>query len=591
MLLRRRFTARATILLGAAGLAVFTIGTGCGDDASTSAGGGGATSSTGGGGAATGGAASTGGSGSGASGTGGATSTGGGGTGGAGGSGTGGTGSGGSTGTGGGGGGCQTTTGGDLLSVGDADKLLLKGTIVSPTTSFVGEVLIVGSTITCVAASCSASPGAATASVVDTHGVILPGLVDAHNHVLYDVFDEDDWSPPANNTYEDHNDWTNDPVYNDVVDAKQYLNGQTYKNGIPSPIDLSCELDKYGELKGLIAGTTSMQGQHGTDRSCFQSLVHTLSTSASISRLPMADKMQVSALTLPSNAVADGVCSNYADGSTLTFAVHLGEGKIGSPSQNELDGMALLPTSPTAPNMPGCLMVPETTLIHADAFDDPQLAQIGQIGMSIVASVHVQAVLYGHGTDYTVVTDIPLARSHGINIGLGPDWSLGGSVNMLEEMRWVDLVDASLWGDVLTPKDIVEMATIGGAKAMHLDSMIGSLAVGKVADVVVIRGDTANPYDAILAATPDEVMMTIINGKVLYGDTNLQQLGPASPGCETLDVCCGSKFLCVAEPGGTVSNKLGQTFVEIRTALEDGLTNAPAPYPNFMPLAPLFTCQ
>ena len=66
--------------------------------------------------------------------------------------------------------------------------------------SFEGEVLIVGDTIACVAPSCAGDPAAADATVVETNGIIFPGLIDTHNHILFDIFDETDWAPDAGST-------------------------------------------------------------------------------------------------------------------------------------------------------------------------------------------------------------------------------------------------------------------------------------------------------------------------------------------------------------------------------------------------------
>src|SRR5580765_5156968 len=73
--------------------------------------------------------------------------------------------------------------------------LMLVGTIVTPDTVIDGEVLVIGQTITCadVASVCDANPDAAHAVYVQTNGVIAPGLIDTHNHVLFDIFDGDDW--------------------------------------------------------------------------------------------------------------------------------------------------------------------------------------------------------------------------------------------------------------------------------------------------------------------------------------------------------------------------------------------------------------
>ena len=71
-------------------------------------------------------------------------------------------------------------------------------------------------------------------------------------------------------------------------------------------------------------------------------------------------------------------------------------------------------------------------------------------------------------------------------------------------------------------------------------------------------------------------------------------LGLPSPGCEDLDVCTGSKFVCVAEAGGTASNKLGQTYAEITSALSSAMQSYDdlnLTQWNFAPIAPLVKCQ
>ena len=40
-----------------------------------------------------------------------------------------------------------------------------------------------------------------------TNGIIFPGLIDARNHVQYDIFDETDWAPEANDHFTNHYQW------------------------------------------------------------------------------------------------------------------------------------------------------------------------------------------------------------------------------------------------------------------------------------------------------------------------------------------------------------------------------------------------
>src|SRR5712671_1060713 len=67
--------------------------------------------------------------------------------------------------------------------------LMLTGTHVTPDVVVEGEVLVIGQVIVCadVVSVCDAKPGAAHVIRIDTNGVIAPGLIDTHNHVLFDI--------------------------------------------------------------------------------------------------------------------------------------------------------------------------------------------------------------------------------------------------------------------------------------------------------------------------------------------------------------------------------------------------------------------
>ena len=451
--------------------------------------------------------------------------------------------------------------------------IVLRGTIVTPDTFFVGEVRIDGDVIKCVGVSCTV-PGA---QVVETHGIIFPGLVDAHNHILFDVFDESDWTPPK--VYSNHNQWTSDPRYHAMVDAKQWMNGEG-----ASTEDLGCEMDKYGELKGLVAGTTSILGAaNSANRACYGSLARTIDQSPNDLG---SDKMQVATL-FPSTSTADGVCSNFADGSTDSYVIHVGEG-VDATALAEFGKLGTVSTTD------GCLYDHRTTIVHGTALGAPQLTQMATSGMSLVWSPRSNVFLYGAGTDMTKTTDVPLALSLGVNVALAPDWSIGGSQNLLDELRFADQVDAARWGDTLTPQRLVQMVTTNAAHALGLDAVIGSIGVGKKADLLVISGNASAPYDALLATRPANVEMTIVGGTILYGDTEFESLAPRTPGCEHIDVGGVTKFACVAESASTSTNKLGQTYSDIQSALANGLSTYDGlglTQWTFSPVAPLVKCE
>lgn len=476
------------------------------------------------------------------------------------------------------GGACSPSAAPVVTKVGVAGKVLLKGTVVTADTFFVGEVLVEGDTITCAAASCSASAGAATASIVETNGIIMPGLIDTHNHILFDIFDETDWAPIK--AYANHNQWPGEARYSAMVDAKQWLNSEAGPTPRPG---IGCEMDKYGELKGLVAGTTSIAGSaNPANKACYGSLAR------SIDQTPNdlgSDKVQAATL-FPTTASADGVCANFTDGSTTAYLVHIAEG-IDATSLKEFADLGTVTTTD------GCLYAPQTTIVHGTALGTAQLDTMASKGMKLTWSPRSNVFLYGTGTDLTKTTNIPYALSKGINVAIAPDWSMGGSQNMLDELRFADRVDNSVWGNILTPKMLFQMATINAAKNVALDGVIGSIAVGKKADLMVIGGTGCSPYDALLASTPKDVRLTMVGGVALYGDPALKGIAPATPACETIDVCAASKFVCVAEAGGDATNKFGQTLAEIKAAIDKGLTDYDAlaltAY-KFSPVTPLVRC-
>lgn len=470
------------------------------------------------------------------------------------------------------------------VTPGAPDHFLLIGTIVTPDQVIDGQLLVEGQTITCVAAgdACSMQPGAAGATVLDTHGIIAPGMIDTHNHILFDVFDEDDWKPSQ--VYTNHNQWTSEARYAAMLDVKQCLVNDsqgkpTWCANTPygtAAGSLRCEFDKFGELKALVAGTTSVVGLPGTSSACFGSIARSIDVSQNGLG---TDKIQTSATFPPSKTSADGVCGNFASGNTAAYLIHCGEGTDAS-ALNEFATLSSVTTTA------GCLLAPQTTITHGTAFGATEFASMAQHGMKLTWSPASNVSLYGQ------TADIPMALAAGVTVALAPDWSMGGSQNLLDEMRFADGWDNAHFGDRLAASDLLAMTTSNAASALGLGDKLGRIAVGYTADLAVYTGDTTKPYDAVLAATPKQVELVMVGGVVLYGDAALVAAGPAQPPCETLDVCGTPKFLCIAT--SDTANKLNQTYADIKSALDKALTDADAQTPgdgyNFAPLTPLVKC-
>jgi cytosine/adenosine deaminase-related metal-dependent hydrolase len=449
-----------------------------------------------------------------------------------------------------------------IVSQGSNTRFLLKGTILLPSGPLQGELLIDGNAIACVGASCANAPAASGATVIETNGIVAPGMLDGHNHILFDIFDETDWTPDPMTAigkpgYDNHDQWPNEPKYKALVDTKQYLNGEG------SAVDFGCEMLKFGETKALVAGTTSVVGAPGgAARNCFGSVARSLDINKN--DLPV-DRMQTATI-FPSTTSADGVCTNFSDGDTNAYVIHIAEG-VDDKSRAEFDKLLTISTTD------GCLYDPRTTIVHGTALDQGRLVTAANEGMNLIWSPRSNVFLYGGGTDFSKTTDIPAALGLGIEVAIAPDWSLGGSQNLLDELRFADQVDNAEWNDLLSPRDLFEMATIHSANVLGVSEYLGSLEEGKRADVVVYLPVANDPYDAILASTPREVALVFVDGRLLYGDKGFEAVAPDNAICESFDGCCREKTLCIAETGGAAADRFDQTLTQIISILNQALSD------------------
>ncbi len=124
------------------------------------------------------------------------------------------------------------------------------------------------------------------------------------------------------------------------------------------------------------------------------------------------------------------------------------------------------------------------------------------------------------------VAPVVAMRAAGVNVGLGTDGPAGSNNNldMVEEMASAARLQKVSRGDpkALSARDVLEMATIAGARVLGLDDKIGSLEAGKRADVVIIdlQQPKVQPVYAVesaivYAASGSSVSTTICNGRIL----------------------------------------------------------------------------
>jgi len=122
----------------------------------------------------------------------------------------------------------------------------------------------------------------------------------------------------------------------------------------------------------------------------------------------------------------------------------------------------------------------------------------------------------------------------GIRVGLGTDGpGSNNTLDMLQDMKFAALLQKLKYMDPrsLPAKSVVRMATRGGAEALNLDHLIGSIEVGKKADIIII--DTRkvryqpirDPYTALAyCSSGSDVRDVIVNGKIVVRNGELQTI-------------------------------------------------------------------
>ena len=150
------------------------------------------------------------------------------------------------------------------------------------------------------------------------------------------------------------------------------------------------------------------------------------------------------------------------------------------------------------------------------------------------------------GVAHNMVSNIKSAKgvspavkmlSQGIRVGLGTDGPMSGNtLDLIGQLGYVAKVQKLENHDrnVMPAIDVVEMATRGGARALHMEERIGSLETGKLADVIIIDRDATNMipfYDVystlVYAAGAKDVRTTIVHGRVVMEDRKIVTLDTA----------------------------------------------------------------
>lgn len=380
--------------------------------------------------------------------------------------------------------------------------------------------------------------GFSSAPVIDTGATIYPGLIDLHNHFAYNIHEL--WKVPG--SFENRTQWQRD---------KSYRRGVNQATGLLAKVAVYAKaMARFVEVKAVMGGTTSGQGIRMKVQG-FAGLAKGVMRNIEIT----GDSRLQEAATLVPDLNANNASQVERFRRSLTnnhaFLYHLSEGTNSAARQRFLD---LKDNNLVGSNLVG---------IHSLGLQPQDLAFLASKGGKAVWSPFSNLLLYGKTLDLNKV------NATGMKVSLGSDWSPTGGKNLLEELkvaRWVSKDQ----GGILSDERLVRMVTNIPAETLGWDSVLGSLRDGALADVLVIRGTSSDPYTQLINALERDIALVVIHGVPRYGDTALMNklTAPASLEKATVDGKSKRLFLdTVASPVNGLS--LSTAIKQLKEAMSD----------------------
>lgn len=388
---------------------------------------------------------------------------------------------------------------------------LLRGTVISGDAVVCdGEVLVDRSTglIECVGEDCAGHPAASEAAVICAD-VVLPGLIDPHNHMSYNTLPR--WRHREHFRHRD--DWRG-PLGDDMYDARPTRRSSAAR---------------YAELRLLFAGTTSVH--KAEDNRASHGLVRNLDRDEDAHGLPYGhDDFTECVFPLV------GSCDDHPGVRTPArrYVAHVAEG-TNERARAEFDAFVT-----------DGQLGPKTTIVHCTACGPDEFTRMRAAGAALVWSPQSNLDLYGQ------TTDVATAVNMGVTVALGPDWTPSGTMSPLAELKCAQAVSDEYLGGRLDDRTLVRMATDRAAAAMGVDDLIGRLEPGMRADVLALTGvDRTTPYRAVIGAEATAVAAVFIDGVAWYGDAAaLDASIERNALCDTIDICGAEKRLCIRDEAG-----------------------------------------
>ena len=383
---------------------------------------------------------------------------------------------------------------------------------------------------------------------LETGGTVLPGLIELHNHLAYNALPL--WNVPQ--TYTNRDQWGNTPAYHQLVTAPMKTIGEA--------TELLPALVRYVECKALVGGVTTSQGialfSAPGVRRYYRGIVRNVEETG--------DKLLPEAGSRIADVDASDPQAFLAEIEKKTcFLLHLSEGTDDA-AHKHFEALQL-PGNKWA-------IAPSLAGIHCVALTAADFEVMAANSASMVWSPFSNLLLYGQTANVAGAVAAGTAGNP-FKIGVGSDWSPSGSRSLFGELK-VARVYSQNNANVLSDEQIVRLATTAGAEILGWDKTVGSLEVGKRADLVVIAGQNdATPLTPLFEGDERTVQLVAINGTLRYGTPAV--MAADGPGLETLAVGGETRVLYLAQATED-PDVAALSYADAQAKLADALQNIKA---------------
>lgn len=285
--------------------------------------------------------------------------------------------------------------------------------------------------------------------------LLLPGLINAHDHLEFNLFPR-----LSDRLYNNAREWASDVYRPSQPPVREHL-------AVPKPVRLH-----WGGLRNLLSGVTTVAHHNPFEEDVFDDLFPV----RVLRRFAWAHSLDFS---------PDLIARHRGTPAYWPFILHAAEGTDAKAASeiSHLDDLGVLD--------------PRTVLVHAIAVGRREIALLREHRCSIVWCPGSNLAIYGQTlTREVLASDIPIA--------LGTDSALTSPGDLADELRTAHSLG-------IDPERLYRMVTTDAASILRLTEGEGQIRDGGVADLIAMEDRGQTPAEALLALEP---RMVILGGRI-----------------------------------------------------------------------------